>query len=145
MRIDVHHHFFLDAPKKIERNQEVGWQTPRENLPWRPQISLTAMDELGVHTAIISPPPMSSASCGDENRTAVRRQNIYASQLCTAYPKRFGFFAGLPCLDDVEGNFSLCIVFFPVDDLTSFALRRFISGDCLLIGCPWCRWCDFDI
>ncbi|OJA18997.1 hypothetical protein AZE42_00331 [Rhizopogon vesiculosus] len=31
------------------------------------------MDKLGVHTAILSPPPMSSASCGEENRTEASR------------------------------------------------------------------------
>ncbi|KAG1752718.1 uncharacterized protein EDB91DRAFT_532242 [Suillus paluster] len=104
MCIDVHHHFFLDAQKKAKKNLEVGWRTPDENLPWGPQISLAAMDKLGVQTAILSPPPLSSASCGVETRAEVRQQNIYASQLCTEYPKRFGFLAGLPCLDDVEGS-----------------------------------------
>jgi predicted TIM-barrel fold metal-dependent hydrolase len=105
MCIDVHHHFFLDAQKKAKKNLEAGWQTPHENLPWRPQTSLSAMDELGVQTAILSPPPMPSASCGEGNRLEVRQQNTYASKLCTTYPKRFGFFAGLPLLDDVEGSF----------------------------------------
>ncbi|KAG1892379.1 hypothetical protein F4604DRAFT_1699110 [Suillus subluteus] len=92
IRIDVHHHFFLDAQKKAKKNLEVGWRTPDENLPWKPQTSLAAMDKLGVQTAILSPPPMSSSS------------NIYSSQLCAAYPSRFGFLAGLPFLDDVKGS-----------------------------------------
>ncbi|KAG1755621.1 hypothetical protein EDB19DRAFT_418964 [Suillus lakei] len=104
IRIDVHHHLFLDAQKKTKKNLEVGWRTPDENLPWRPETSLAAMDKLGVQTAILSPPPISSNSCGAENRAEVRQQNIYASELCAAYPNRFGFFAGLPFLDDVEGS-----------------------------------------
>lgn len=104
IRIDVHHHFFLDAQKKAKKNSEVGWRTPDGNLPWGPQTSLTAMDKLGIQTVILSPPPISSTSCGAENRVEVRNQNIYASQLCAAYPSRFGFFAGLPFLDDVEGS-----------------------------------------
>lgn len=120
IRIDVHHHFFLDAQKKAKKNSEVGWRTPDGNLPWGPQTSLTAMDKLGIQTVILSPPPISSTSCGAENRVEVRNQNIYASQLCAAYPSRFGFFAGLPFLDDVEGTFS-CEASFRVVDLTSCA------------------------
>ncbi|KAG2156131.1 hypothetical protein DEU56DRAFT_875957 [Suillus clintonianus] len=104
IRIDVHHHFFLDAEKKAKKNLEVGWRTPEENLPWKPLISLDAMDKLGVRTAILSPPPVTSSSIGEENRSEVRQQNIYASQLCAAYPDRFRFFAGLPFLDDVEAS-----------------------------------------
>jgi hypothetical protein len=144
IRIDVHHHFFLDAQKKAKKNSEVGWRTPEGNLPWGPQTSLTAMDKLGIQTAILSPPPISSTSYGAENRVEVRNQNIYASQLCAAYPSRFGFFAGLPFLDDVEGTFS-CEASFRVVDLTSFAKNRFIRGDCLLLRCSWCRWSGSDI
>ncbi|KAG1907112.1 uncharacterized protein F5891DRAFT_1161210 [Suillus fuscotomentosus] len=81
---------------------EVGFRTPEENLPWTPQISLAAMDRLGVQTTILSPPPVSSS--GAEHRAEVRKQNIYSSQLCATYPGRFGFFAYLPFLDDVQGT-----------------------------------------
>lgn len=132
IRIDVHHHFFLDAQTKAKKNLEVGWRTPDENLPWGPQTSLAAMDKLGVQTVILSPPPISSTSCGAENCAEVRHHNIHASQLCAAYPGRFGFFAGLPFLDDVEGTFS-CEASFRVVDLTSFAKYRFVRGDRLLL------------
>jgi hypothetical protein len=141
MRIDVHHHFFLDAHKKAKQNMEVGWQTPHENLPWRPQTSLTTMDALGVQTAILSPPPMAPTSRGEESRVEVRKQNIYASQLCATYPKRFGFFAGLPSLDDIEGSLSLCGTFFRVHGPTSFATqvhwRRSPSHLMFLVQMVW--------
>jgi predicted TIM-barrel fold metal-dependent hydrolase len=105
LRIDVHHHFFLDARKKAKKNLEVGWRTPDENLPWRPQTSLAAMDKLGVQTAILSPPPISfTPHDGAEDLAKVRQQNIYSSQLRATYPSRFGFLAGLPFLDDVKGS-----------------------------------------
>lgn len=104
MRIDVHHHFFLDAQKKAKQSSKVGFRTPDENLPWGPQTSLAAMDNLGVQTAILSPPPVSSNSSGAEVRADVRQQNIHSSQLCAAHPGRFGFLAGLPLMDDVEGS-----------------------------------------
>ncbi|KIJ70032.1 hypothetical protein HYDPIDRAFT_104714 [Hydnomerulius pinastri MD-312] len=101
--IDVHHHIFLDARKKAKKNAEVGWLTPPENLPWRLESSVEAMDAMEIQTAILSPPPFSSPSPSAENRADVNSTNVYTSQLCSVYPGRFGFFAGLPCLDDVRG------------------------------------------
>jgi predicted TIM-barrel fold metal-dependent hydrolase len=90
---------------QAKKNLEVGWRTPDENLPWRPQTSLAAMDKLGVQTAILSPPPISfTPHDGAEDRAKVRQQNIYSSQLRATYPSRFGFLAGLPFLDDVKGS-----------------------------------------
>ncbi|EGO27580.1 hypothetical protein SERLADRAFT_406633 [Serpula lacrymans var. lacrymans S7.9] len=106
IRIDVHHHFFLDAKQKKKRNGEIGWRTPEENLPWHPTLSLKAMDALGIQTAILSPPPLSSGAIGSENRAFARTHNSYAAKLCNVYPERFGFFACLPTLNDVEGALS---------------------------------------
>lgn len=97
--IDVHHHVFLDAQKKAKKNTLVGWITPLEHLPWRPSPAISAMDSMGIQTAILSPPPVASA-----NRNEVRTMNIYLSQLRAAYPTRFGFLAGLPTLSDVQGS-----------------------------------------
>lgn len=56
------------------------------------------MNALGIQTAILSPPPMPITSLGH-----VRANNTYMSRLCSAHPGRFGFFAGLPSLDDTKG------------------------------------------
>ncbi|KAH7914188.1 hypothetical protein BJ138DRAFT_1144318 [Hygrophoropsis aurantiaca] len=114
-RIDVHHHIFIDAQQKIKRNLEVGWRTPAENLPWSPASSLAAMDALQIQTAILSPPPFSSAGPCPENHAAIREYNKYASQLCELYPARFGFFAGLPFLSDVKA--ALSEIAFAIDEL----------------------------
>ena len=103
-RIDVHHHIFLDAAQKAKKNKEIGWRTPEENLPWHHTTSLRAMDALGIQVAILSSPPQSSRVAGPENREEARNFNVYAAKLCKLYPQRFGFFACLPTLNDVEGE-----------------------------------------
>ncbi|KIJ20234.1 aminocarboxymuconate-semialdehyde decarboxylase [Paxillus involutus ATCC 200175] len=122
--IDVHHHIFLDARKKFEKNTQVGWITPPESLPWRPSSSIAAMDAMGIQTTILSPPPFASTAPSAENRAEVRDINIYASRLCAEYPGRFGLFAGLPCLDDVQGA---------VDEIT-FAMDHLAADGFALIS-----------
>lgn len=105
--IDVHHHFFPSRLAKIKKNDEVGWKTPEENLPWTPTISLKAMDALGIEKAILSLPPNSSGIVSAQNRDIARGHNQFAANVCRDYPGRFGFFAGLPFLDDTTGGFCL--------------------------------------
>ncbi|KAH7920163.1 amidohydrolase 2 [Leucogyrophana mollusca] len=124
-RIDVHHHIFLDAQQKVKRNLEVGWRTPAENLPWCPASSIKAMNALGIQVAVLSPPPLSSAAPGPENRAAARQHNVYASQLCKAHPTRFGFFASLPYLDDVEG--ALAEITYAMDELNADGIAMLSS------------------
>ena len=99
--IDVHHHivpqFYFDAVK--DRISGIpGW------FGWTPQKALTAMDESGVATAIISY-TTPGAWLGDiqRSRSLARQCNEYAAQLTRDYPGRFGFFAAVP-LPDTEGS-----------------------------------------
>ncbi|KAG9317395.1 hypothetical protein JVU11DRAFT_1594 [Chiua virens] len=117
MIIDVHHHVFLDAQKKIEKNAQVGWITPPEHIPWKPLPAISAMDTMGIQTAMLSPPPIATT-----NASEVRAMNVYLSQLRAAYPTRFGFLAGLPTLCDVQG--ALSEITFAMDhlDADGFAL-----------------------
>jgi predicted TIM-barrel fold metal-dependent hydrolase len=103
-RIDVHHHYFPLDLKKEKTNVDVGWKTPPENLPWCPKISLKAMDAMKVDFAILSYPAISSGFISEGNRTTARRRNELAAGFCRDQPDRFGFFATLPFLDDVEGQ-----------------------------------------
>ncbi|CAA7259833.1 unnamed protein product [Cyclocybe aegerita] len=101
--IDIHHHYFPPDLKKENANANIGWKTPPENLPWSPEISLRAMDAMKIDFAILSFPALSSGCISDENRLTARRRNEFAAKICGTHPHRFGFFATLPFLDDVEG------------------------------------------
>lgn len=130
-KIDVHHHIFLPqlARRKASQNEAVGWKTPAENMPWSIEKSLNAMDELGIARAVLSYPagvpenlvenPFRAAACGagdladvdedarrEENRKVVRELNTHAKELCDAADARgrFGWFACLPDLRNVEGE-----------------------------------------
>jgi 6-methylsalicylate decarboxylase len=101
--IDVHHHFFPDDINKEASNQKIGWRAPASTLPWTPDISLNAMDASGINLALLSLPAISAGSVSEENRATAREHNINLSRIVRAHPHRFGFFASLPFLDDVEG------------------------------------------
>ncbi|KAK7470559.1 hypothetical protein VKT23_001983 [Stygiomarasmius scandens] len=103
-RIDVHHHFFsLLFIDKTKLNESIGWRMPSENLPWTPEISLRFMDESHIDIAILSFVTISSGEVGQENRDKIRKLNLMTKEICEKYPDRFGFFASLPIMDDVEG------------------------------------------
>ena len=106
-RIDIHHHFFpVDLDKKAA-NEKVGWCAPAGTLPWNPDISLEAMNAAGIDIAILSLPAISAGTVSEKNRTSARDRNIYASGITQAHPDRFGFFASLPFLDDVDGRYTV--------------------------------------
>ncbi|KAK0486865.1 hypothetical protein EDD18DRAFT_651454 [Armillaria luteobubalina] len=100
-RIDIHHHFFPAAG--LMKQRSVGWTLPPENFPWTPAISLKFLADTGTDAAILSIPAYSEGSVGPDNRMMARNHNDYAAEICARYPGKFGFFANLPFLDDVEG------------------------------------------
>lgn len=54
----------------------------------------------------LSAPGAVIAGSRDDVRALVRKWNDYASELCSAHPNRFGFFAALPGLEDLKGAIS---------------------------------------
>ncbi|KAJ7754235.1 hypothetical protein DFH07DRAFT_503553 [Mycena maculata] len=114
-RIDVHHHFFPSSLDKAKSNEKVGWRTPAENLPWKPEISLRFMDASKIDVAILSFPPIAAGFVGQESRDLARGRNRGMADICAAHPGRFGFFATLPFLDDVEG--ALAEITYALDEL----------------------------
>ncbi len=102
--IDIHHHFFPPDLDKNKASTSVGWRTPKENLPWTPELSIKAMDTLGIKAAVLSFPASPSGEVSTENRALARRRNDYIAGICQKYPERFGFFASLPFLGDVQGS-----------------------------------------
>ncbi|KAL8842102.1 MAG: hypothetical protein Q9176_002794 [Flavoplaca citrina] len=105
-KIDVHHHIIPDFYKQVLS----GIDLPAKILypSWTPKASLAFMDDHNIDTAILSlsAPGATIAGSRDNVRTLVRKWNDYAFEICSAHPKRFGFFAALPGLDDLEGALS---------------------------------------
>ena len=96
--IDVHHHhmppaFTAGAAGRGGRN------------PWTPERSLEGMDELGIAVAVLSMTQQGDLLYDgtDKGRAAVRTGNEYGAKLMQQYPKRFGFYGGVP-LPDLEGS-----------------------------------------
>jgi 6-methylsalicylate decarboxylase len=100
--IDTHHHFFPPAYAKGWGD----WQRQRKmaltsNEGWTPSVSLKAMDEGGVSTAIISlastPGTWFDLPPAEVDRMA-RVCNEYGAQMVRDYPGRYGLFATLPMI-----------------------------------------------
>ncbi|KAJ3970005.1 hypothetical protein EV361DRAFT_849241 [Lentinula raphanica] len=104
-RIDVHHHFFPAelAKKKLLDLSDIGFRSHKENFPWTPEVSLKFMDQAGIDTAILSFPALGSGSVGEGNRALARGKNQEMAKFRDDYPTRFGFFATMPFLHDIEG------------------------------------------
>ncbi|KAF7775981.1 hypothetical protein Agabi119p4_4374 [Agaricus bisporus var. burnettii] len=101
--IDIHHHFFPPELDKAKASANSGWRTPEENLPWTPELSIRTMNSMGIQASILSFPAFPSGEVSAENRALARSKNDYVANICRQYPARFGFFATLPFLDDVQG------------------------------------------
>lgn len=102
--IDVHHHFvppFYFAENRDRIAAIAGGRINPAYSKWTPEQSLTAMDEHGVTTAILS----ISSWVGDREsatRTA-HRVNEYGADLARSHKGRFGLFAAIP-LPDTEAS-----------------------------------------
>jgi 6-methylsalicylate decarboxylase len=83
-RIDVHHHYF---PTPAPGNQN-----------WTPALSLEAMDQYGIATAILSGVQYGDEIYdGTEKGAAIARQyNEFAAKVVSDQPGKFGFLAVLP-------------------------------------------------
>lgn len=102
--VDVHFHlmppaFLRDAPASadvLRGNQRV--------MNWSPESAVQEMDRVGISRAILSfPQPAMWRSDVAAQRELARLSNDYFAQVAREYPGRFGLFAGLPPLTDVEG------------------------------------------
>jgi predicted TIM-barrel fold metal-dependent hydrolase len=109
--IDIHHHFFPPDLDKAKVSASSGWQTPEENLPWTPDLSIRTMNSMGIQASILSFPAFPSGEISPENRVLARSKNDYVASICRQHPSRFGFFATLPFLDDVQGTHRSASIF----------------------------------
>jgi hypothetical protein len=103
-RIDVHHHFFPPSLSRVKaaQSQAVGFRTPPENLPWNADLSLRAMDSLGIQLAILSL-PAGLAESFDE----AKRMNAQMHEIVLQHQGRFAFWGCLGDWRDVEGRYLL--------------------------------------
>lgn len=95
-KVDVHHHIVPDFYKQVLSGVDL---TAKIKFPsWSPEASLAFMNDHHIDTAILSlsAPSVVIAGSRDDVRALVRKWNDYASELCSAHPNRFGFFAALP-------------------------------------------------
>lgn len=100
-RIDIHHHFFPSSLSRVKatRSQAVGFRTPPENLPWSADISLRAMDSLGIGLAVLSL-PAGVAETFDEAKNA----NKLMYEIVQQHQNRFAFWGCLGDWRDVKGQ-----------------------------------------
>lgn len=61
------------------------------------------MDAANIDIAVLSVPAISAMSAILQSPAATRQCNIAMKNICIEYPNRFGFFAAVPYLHDVEG------------------------------------------
>ncbi|KAI0278890.1 hypothetical protein BGY98DRAFT_972017 [Russula aff. rugulosa BPL654] len=103
-RIDVHHHFFPPSLSRVKaaQSQAIGFRTPPENLPWNADLSLRAMDSLGIQLAILSL-PAGLAESFDE----AKRMNAQMHEIVLQHEGRFAFWGCLGDWRDVEGALQL--------------------------------------
>ncbi len=100
----MHHHNFPSNVGKLYEHSALGYKLPEENLPWSPEKSLQAMDELGIDIAVLSLP---------DGWPIAGKANQRSAEICKQYPGRFGFFASLPDLRNTEGEERLPLIIRP--------------------------------
>jgi len=100
-RIDIHHHFFPPSLSRVKAAQSrgVGFITPPENLPWSADLSLRAMDSLGIQLAALSL-PSGIAETIDEAKKA----NVQMHEVVQQHEDRFAFWGCLGDWRDIEGD-----------------------------------------
>lgn len=105
-RIDVHHHYFPPS-MMVDWKATSDWPVPSGIVKWSPEVSIDAMDKLGIQKAILSM-PNSTSNAHDVN--------LDASKIVAQHPERFGFFATLP-LGFEPMDVVLKELWFALDDL----------------------------
>jgi 6-methylsalicylate decarboxylase len=103
-RIDVHHHIIPSAYVKTLAAEGVTVALGVGFPDWSTEMALEMMDSNGIATAVAS--FTSPAACvGDTrfSRGLARRCNEISARLIHDHPLRFGAFASLPWLSDVDG------------------------------------------
>ncbi len=100
-RIDVHHHFEPDVFVAYRRAHNQGGA----NAAWNVNKALEEMGKGGIETSLCSiTQPAFAAGTVEEIRKAVRETNEAAAKYRADYPGRFGSFAAVPMMTDIDGS-----------------------------------------
>jgi len=103
-RIDVHHHFIPSEYVKALADVGIATALGVSFPEWTTEKTLGMMDRHGIQTAVTSfTSPAAFVGNGRFSRRLARRCNDIAAELIHDHPRRFGAFAALPGLNDVEG------------------------------------------
>ena len=103
-RIDTHSHFIPEFYNEIF-NKMLAGKSDAPNPDWSVDAALEAMNGLKIRVGILS---LGTPGCSifkkEERRSYARKINECGSEVVKANPDRFGFFATIPCLTDIEGT-----------------------------------------
>ncbi|KJZ75228.1 hypothetical protein HIM_05422 [Hirsutella minnesotensis 3608] len=134
-KIDVHHHIIPPAFKKAwEDNPALsqGFKLPS----WSPGESLEFMQRHNISTSILSlgAPATSMGVDGHAVAAFCREMNRYAADLCKQHPRKFGFMATLPSLEDTAACIEeLC---YALDELGADGVNLLTSYGGKYLGHP---------
>lgn len=121
--IDVHNHVF---PSQYLRAAPSPMRKALEGIAgvvdWTPEGQLAAMDRDGIRAAVLSfPTPRAWSNSIEAQRELARDVNEFYARLVAKYPRRFGMFASLPPLTDVDG--ALVEIDYAYDTLAADGVR----------------------
>jgi len=125
-RIDTHFHivpdFFSQAIEETGGDPN-GWKTPDWSV-----AQAKHMEALGIETGIMSvTAPGTAVYAGDikKGRELARKCNDFSAKIVQDEPEKFGFFASMPPLVDVEG--SLAELDYALNELKADGVTLFTS------------------
>ncbi|EMD94550.1 hypothetical protein COCC4DRAFT_66217 [Bipolaris maydis ATCC 48331] len=114
-RVDVHHHML--PAEYVQKWKNAAGIPKGLTLPaWDVELDLQFMDRNGIDVSILSlsAPGLAFASSADEATKLCRLVNEYAKEISASHPRRFGFFASVPsltqidaCLEEVHYSFDV--------------------------------------
>jgi predicted TIM-barrel fold metal-dependent hydrolase len=134
-RIDVHHHiippwFLNEAPTSAGFLRNLA---PIKD--WTPQRDIEDLDRNDISLAVLSfPQPQIWSAEVSAQRSLARRCNDFFADMARSYPKRYGVFAGLPPLQDIEG--CLNEIVHGLDNLGAQGVRLMTSYRDKWLGAP---------
>lgn len=130
-RIDVHHHML--PPQYLGETPPSGYI--QRTFGWTPQKSLEEMDRSGVQASVLSfPTPLLWPAGIEPGRRLARFCNEYGAGLVAERPTRFGLFAGVPPLSDIDG--ALEEIAYAYDVLRADGVAVLTSYDGRYLGDP---------